>query len=201
MRKALLTEEFLCLITSRERAESIAGDLVEEAGTRGIVWLGAALASVAFALFFSAFGAARSRTLWLFGRGLLVWGLLYVVVRFVGAMIGIQPLLMPSTDYAALSPGVQVYLASTLILAAFLTGLVLGGRRTSNGLNAATPLAMFWALSVVVAPLMDLAAGTATWYCTFLYLLGLPLCYLFPLLAGGALAGRRSAPARGRAQR
>ncbi|MBN1238458.1 MAG: hypothetical protein JXB36_08140, partial [Gammaproteobacteria bacterium] len=57
----------------------------------------------------------------------------------------------------------------------------------------AVPLAMLWLTTAVVAPVWDLAAGTATWYCTILYLTGLPLCYVLPLLTGAALTGRHAA--------
>lgn len=198
MRKAFIAEELLSLTTTRERASSIAGDLVEERGSRGAGWFCCALASVALALFFAAFGTARAHSLWLLARGLVVWCLIYAAVRLAGALAGIQPLMTGTGSFESLAPTVQLYLAATLMLSGVLTGMLLGGSSTGNGMNAVTPLAAFWALAAVLAPLMDLVTGTATWYCTALYLTGLPLCYLLPLLAGGAFAGRRAVPLAGK---
>ena len=192
MRKALIAEELLALVTDRQRAGSIAGDLTEEAAARGLLWFGAAVAGVAAALFFRAFGAARGHTLKLLGQGVLVWCAFYVGIRIVGLVTGIAPQYAPGSEFAALGAGAQVYLAGALVVAALASGAVLGAASTSNGLNAAVPLAMMWAATAVVAPLWDLAAGTATWYCTFLYLAGLPLCYVLPLLTSAALVGRRN---------
>lgn len=194
MHKGLIAENILSLTTPRERAVSIAGDLVEESAGRGLAWFCTTLAGVAMALFFAAFGAARKQTVWLLARGLVVWSLVYAGVRIAGALAGIQPLVTDDGSFESLAPALQLYLAATLMLSSVLTGILLGGAATANGLNAVMPLAVFWALAAILAPLMDLVAGTATWYCTVLYLLGLPLCYLMPLLAGGALAGRRAAP-------
>lgn len=85
----------------------------------------------------------------------------------------------------------QLYLAATLALSSLLTGLALGRRTAANGVNAAAPLAMFWAASAVVLPLWDYLAGVGSWYCTFVYMLGLPTLYLMPLIGGGAFAARR----------
>ncbi|MBN1239348.1 MAG: hypothetical protein JXB36_12670, partial [Gammaproteobacteria bacterium] len=184
MHKALIAEELLALFTDRGRAAAIAGDLTEEAGAKGTAWFAAALANVAGALFFCAFAGARGHTLRLLGKGLLVWCALYMGVRIIGALSGVAPRYAADADFAALDLGAQLYLAGALIVAALLAGAVLGARATANGVNAAVPLAMLWLTTAVVAPVWDLAAGTATWYCTILYLTGLPLCYVLPLLTG-----------------
>lgn len=195
MHKALLAQELLSLTTDRERAGSIAGDLTEEAAYRGSLWFWSMLGGVTFALFYRAFGLARIRTFWLLCRGLTVWAALYIAIRLIGAVAGIEPLSIPQAEFVDLPMTTQAYLAATLMLSSLLAGLALGSVTRANQISGAAPLAMFWAVSIIVAPGVEWLAGTGTWYCTLLYVVGLPLCYLAPLLLGGALAGRRAAPA------
>ena len=195
MHNPLIAEEVLALVTDRDRAAAIAGDLTEEAAARGAAWFAMTLAGVAAALFFGAFATARGYTLRLLGKSVLVWCAFYLCIRVVGALTGLAPEYAADADFAALGLGTQVYLAGALVAAALLSGAVLGAAATANGVNAAVPLAMLWLTTALVAPVWELAAGTATWYCTFLYLIGLPLCYVLPLLTGAALTGRRGAVA------
>src|SRR5690606_41513049 len=102
MRKTLLSEEVLCLVTDRSRASTIAGDLTEEAAARGPLWFVAALAGVLLALFFAAFSAARGHSLGLLVKGFVVWMLVYAVVRVAGALSGLQPAFTAGTEFAAL---------------------------------------------------------------------------------------------------
>lgn len=187
---AALAEELLALVTTRERAASVAGDLAEESGRRGPFWFGVALARVAAALFSSAFAACRVRLLWLLASGFVCWFAVYAAVRSAGAVAGFQPIVLPLTDCVERPWPVQVYLGAALVLSGLLAGAALGTRAPAQGVNGATPLAAGWACLAVVAPLAELAAGTATWHCTLLYLLGLPFLYMLPLLAGGALGAR-----------
>ncbi len=191
MLRAAVAEEVLALLTSRERAGAVAGDLAEEAGRRGRIWFGCALLGVALALFASAFGASRARVLWLFVSGFVAWFAIYAAVRTAGAALGVQPLTPAVTDPFAAAWPVQLYLAATLALSGVLAGAALGARAPHGGLNACAPLAMFWVCAALVLPVLDLVAGTATWYCTLLYVLGLPLMYVLPLVGGGALGARR----------
>jgi hypothetical protein len=167
------------------------GDLAEEAQHRGRLWFWRSLLGVAVAMFFNAFGCARARTLGSFAAGFVLWCAVYAGIRVLGALFGLQPLAPAGlADGAAWSS--EVFLAAALIVSSFCTGLLLGLRTAASGLNACTPLAMFWAAAAVILPVADCLGGTASWRCTALSLLGLPLLYMLPLLAGGACSRRRS---------
>lgn len=196
MVEAALAEALLSLFTARERAAAVAGDLVEEAPRRGRVWFCVSLLGVALALFASAFGARRGRVLWLFASGFVLWLGAYTAVRAAGAAAGLQPLVLPAGAVAEMPWSLQAYLALSLVLSGLAAGAVLGRRARVHGVNGAAPLAAFWASAALIAPLVDLAVGTATWHCTLLYVLGLPLFYVLPLLAGGALGARSRVAAR-----
>jgi hypothetical protein len=193
MHKALFAEEFLALTSPRDRAATMAGDLTEEAGKHGTVWFVGALAGVSLATFFAAFGVARSRVLRQLLVGLLVWAAAYLAARAGGALLGVQPMAIDARSVAEVPIGTFAYLGGTLALANLATGLVLGRRGLVHGLNPAMPLAVFWLTAAAVAFCADLAAGVPTWYCTAVYLVGAPLLYVAPLLAGAALAARSSA--------
>jgi len=194
MRNGLIPEALLSLTSPPDRAESMAGDLLEEARSRGGFWLAAALAGVVLAMFFQAFGAARVRTLRLLALGLVVWFAVYVAARVGGALIGVEPLLIDARDIGALPLGTLLYLGGLLMLANVVTGFVLGCRGAVNGMSPVMPLAVFWAATALVGFCSDVASGTPTWYCTLIYLGGLPLLYIAPLLLGGILASH-AAPA------
>lgn len=190
MLEAVLAEELLALVTARARAHAVAGDLVEEAARRGRLWFCAALLGTVLALFVTACGARRGRMLRLFASAFVCWFAIYAGLRAAGAAAGLQPILLPITDAGSRPWPLTVYLAVTLVAAGLLAGAALGARAPAHGVNRAAPLVMFWGFAALVLPLLDLFAGTATWYCTLLYLLGFPLLYALPLAAGGALGAR-----------
>ncbi|HEX6995712.1 MAG TPA: hypothetical protein VF339_16390 [Gammaproteobacteria bacterium] len=190
MHKALIAQGILSLSSPPDRAETMAGDLVEEARTRGGLWLAGALVGVSAAMFFHAFGAARARTLARLGLGLAVWFAVYVATRVVGALLGLQPLVIDARSVAELPLGTLLYLGGLLMLSNFVTGLVLGRGSAVGGMNPVMPLAMFWASTAVIALCADVSSGTSTWFCTLLYVGGLPTLYIAPLLLGGMLAAR-----------
>lgn len=193
MHRALIAEGVLSLTSPPDRAETMAGDLTEEARTRGALWFAAALTGVCLAMFFQAFGEARGRTLRILGVGLGVWFAVYVAARLAGALLGIQPLVIDARSVTELPPATLLYLGAMLALTNFVTGLVLGHRVSANRMNPVMPLAVFWASMAVVGFCTDAAAGTPTWYCTLVYLGGVPILYVAPLLLGGALAAHRAA--------
>ncbi|HEX5420144.1 MAG TPA: hypothetical protein VFY39_09105 [Gammaproteobacteria bacterium] len=188
MLNASLAEELLSLLTPREQAETIIGDL-EEAREPGQLGFWLAVLGVAFALFFAAFNTARARTLGFLAAGFVLWSALYIGVRVLGELLGLQPW---AGGFVADSSGLttQLYLAAALVLSSFLAGLLLGFRTASNGTNASAPLAMFWAAAALVMPVFDCFSNTATWGCMLLYLFGMPAFYMLPVLAGGACARR-----------
>ena len=174
----------------------MAGDLAEEARTRGPLWFAGALAGVSLAMFFQAFGASRARSLKLLAVGLVLWCGAYVAVRLGGALLGLQPLVIDARNFAELPFGTALYLGGALMLASFATGVALGRCATVEGMSPVMPLAMFWASVSLFGFCSDVAAGTPTWYCTLVYLGGLPVLYIAPLLLGGVLA-RHAAPSLG----
>jgi hypothetical protein len=196
MHKALIAQGLLTLTSPPERAETMAGDLAEEARSRGGLWFAGALAGVSLAMFFQAFGAARTRSLKLLGVGLVTWFAAYVAVRVGGTALGLQPLMIAAADVTELSVGTLLYLGGTLMLASFATGLALGRCGTAHGMSPVMPLAMFWAVAALVGFCSDIASGTPTWYCTLVYLGGLPGLYIAPLVVGGMVARRIAPPLR-----
>jgi hypothetical protein len=190
---AFLAEELLSLVMDSGRAESIAGDLAEESSHEGALWYWRSVLGVAAAMFFRTFGAARWRTLGFLAGGFLLWLVLYAGIRVAGALLGIEPLIATETVDGSFAWGTQLYLGVALILASFGAGLALGPWAVADGVNAAAPLAMFFGAAAVVLPVLDGFGGTASWFCTALYVFGVPLLYVAPVLAGGALVRQRTA--------
>jgi hypothetical protein len=187
-----LAEELLSLFIEAERAESIAGDLAEESRSEGVLWYWRSVLGVAAAMFFKTFGAARRRTLGFLAGGFLLWFVLYAAIRIAGALLGIEPLIATATVGGGFAWGTELYLAAALILASFGAGLGLGLWAVADGVNAAAPLAMFFGAAAVVLPVLDGLGGSGSWYCTALYVGAVPLFYVLPLLAGGALVRQRA---------
>ncbi|HEU4616681.1 MAG TPA: hypothetical protein VFV10_01505 [Gammaproteobacteria bacterium] len=185
-------EELLSLVLSPERAESIAGDLAEEASREGEVWYWRSVLGISAAMFFKSFGAARLRTLGFLAAGFLVWCVLYAAIRVAGALLGVEPLIATVSAEGGFAVSTALYLGAALVLASFGAGLALGSRCITDGVNATAPLAMFWGVTAVVLPILDGFAGVSSWYCVVLYVAGVPLLYVLPLLAGGALARQRA---------
>lgn len=193
--KACFAEALLALVTNRERAEAIAGDLVEETGA-GQRWrFGFHLLSISCSLLVAGIGMARWRSLWLFAAGFALWFFVYVTIRAGGALAGVHPLDDRGIDCLATPLGANIYLAAALLASNFVTGAVLGARTPAGALNAGVPLAAFWALCAVAAPVAAWLTASATWHCTLFYLLGLPLLYVAPLLCGAAWSRHRCIPA------
>lgn len=196
MLKTLFAEELLSLVVARERAGAIAGDLTEEAAKRGPLWFSGALAGAVGAMFFQCFGAARLRTLGLLAAGLALWIGTYVGVRVGGALLGLQAAAAGGTGSPLETAPALVYFGATLAVASFSTGLVLGRIVRPGPPSPVMPLAVFWATVALAAFCADVAAGRPTWYCTLVYLVGVPAFYIVPLVAGGAAAARLGPPGR-----
>ena len=195
MPNTLVAEELLSLVTPRDRAVSIAGDLTEEAARYGAIWFAGALAGVVSAMFFGAFGRAKLRTAAMLVAGLTVWAVLYLLLRVGGLLLGIEGLAAGSAPPSdLLPPAMLAYLGGLLAAANFLTGLVIGRAGGSSLPSPVMPLALFWAAVAAMAFFADLAAGRPTGYCTLVYVVGVPAFYIGPLLAGGVYAARRAEP-------
>lgn len=192
MRNALLSEKLLFIALPFERAEPIVGDLVEEAQSRGRLWYAFAMAGVLAATFMACAGRAPGRTAFYLLTGLACWVLIYVGLRLIAAAAGVHPLFVDVHDYANMPWATAVYLAVVTACSNFLTGLCLG--RLGTHFSPVAPLAVFWSATVIIAPFRDLALGSASWLCAAVYLAGVPLLYIAPLLVGGALAARGARP-------
>jgi hypothetical protein len=75
MRTASTAEWILCRVTSKERAASMVGDLMEIQERKGVLWFWLSVASVALSLFWRrpiAFVAAFYTGMWTFGRLMMV---------------------------------------------------------------------------------------------------------------------------------
>lgn len=191
MHKALIAEQMLALISPPDKAETMAGDLAEEAAVNGSAWFAASLAGLSLALFFQAFGAARVRMLRMLAAGLVLWFAAYVGARIVGAALGLQPLVIDAHDVPGMPAATLVYLGATMALANFMTGFALGLAGPRGGVSPVMPLAVFWVAAAIVKFCVDTASGVSTWYCTVVYLGGIPALYVMPLLLGGALAAQQ----------
>jgi hypothetical protein len=192
--RASVAEAVLLLVTTPERAAAIVGDLVEGEDVRAGWRFWADLSSVALAFFFRGFSAAPLRSLWFLAVGFVLWFVIYLLLRIAGAAAGLQPLDIGLLDCGRLSGLAFVYLAVTLALSNFLAGAALSFASRAEGLNGCTPLAMFWAVSALVLPILDWASASGSSDCTVLYLTALPFLYVAPLLFGGALMrGARAA--------
>ena len=188
MRKAWIAQSLLELTAPPQRAETMAGDLVEEARARGALWFAAALGGVWLAMFFHAVGSARARMLGVLGVGLAMWLALYAAARIAAAALGVQPLVIDTHDVAALPLGTVAYLGTMLALSNFFTGVLMSRTtRPVQGMSAVMPLAMFWASAALIGFCADLAAGRSSAQCVLVYLGGVPLLYIAPLLLGGRL--------------
>ena len=88
MRKDRIAEWLLVLVTSRERAGSIVGDLVESADTQGSVWFWSSVLRAASALIWRGFASNPRGLLGLAFFGWLMGLLLTLVSFFTSVLVG-----------------------------------------------------------------------------------------------------------------
>jgi hypothetical protein len=109
MRKARLAELILSLVTSRERASSTAGDLMEEVPARGIFWFWSSVCRTVLSLLWSDFAAEPMYLAGLAFRGFLVSTALLMALMICivicsavfGVIVGAMGL---TRDVSALTP-------------------------------------------------------------------------------------------------
>jgi hypothetical protein len=188
-----LAEALLSLVTDRERASCIAGDLAESDGghASGPFW--AELVSICVALLWLGLRSSARRSAWLVASGFVLWFSIYASIRVLGAAAGVHGIDAPWLDCRTLPPTSLAYLAITLCLSNLITGAIMGRRARAGGLNACAPLAVLWLGIAAASPVWMVLFARPTWYCAAVYLLGLPLLYALPLLYGASLARPRSA--------
>ena len=192
--RAHAAECLLSLVTPRAHAATITGDLLEGFERRHFrFW--SEVGSVALGLLAANVREAPLRTLWVALLGLLCWSSTYVSVRAAAAMFRLLPFDTRAVDCCAVALPTLVYLAGVLIVSSWLAGCWLGNRiKPAAALNACVPLAVIWTCAALALPIADWRTLATSPYCLAVYLLAVPLCYVAPLLAGGALGARYRAP-------
>jgi pimeloyl-ACP methyl ester carboxylesterase len=180
MPDASLAQALLSLFTTRDRAESIAGDLIEERDGRGSAWFWFHVVRTTFALFTSAFASAPVKTLALVALGFA----LFVTLAFAGvAAVSLFPLLIGSAISWAL-------LSFFFWSAALWTGVSLVSLAPKHGMTACLALAIAGeALLLSAALFFSWSRAPNAWS------LLVSMSALFaaaPLLAGGAIVRRRT---------
>jgi hypothetical protein len=196
-------EDLLALFTSRERAATIVGDLVEQSLAQRRGWFTRQVIRVALALWWRSVICAPGRALARAGLGAAVFGGVYVAL-FIASGLPWYP--WQRVHEASFI----VRLGLVLVVANFLTGTILARRSgVEQGPRAFSALLVVWSVGWLIWPLFAWRffpsatdgqwAGLipwpawAAWPYVFLAGLMFPLLYLVPLLLGGVLAQRRVA--------
>jgi len=173
MRDAGPAEALLSLFTARERAESIAGDLIEERDVRGSAWFWLNVVRTTFALFASTLANAPATVCAL---GVLGFALL-VALTFPGvAAVFLFPLMGPMRS---------VLLALFCGNAALWTGISLVKVAPKHGMPACLTLAVAGE-ALLLAWTQAPTDGSVIAYTSALFAVA-------PLLTGAAIARRRMA--------
>ena len=180
MRDASRAEAFLSLFTTRDRAESIAGDLAEERDVHGSAWFWFHVFRTTFALFISALTSAPATTVVLGALGLT----LFVILAFAGvAVVSVFPFLLGTAKS-------WVILSLFWWGAALWTGVSLVSIAPKCGMTACLTLAL-------VVELLLIASGFFFGWSQGLNVSALiyasALLAALPLVAGGAIVRRRQA--------
>ena len=135
MRSASIGEWVIAGLTSRNRAASIVGDLLELEPEKGILWFWLSLAGVAIALAWRrpvAFIAAFCAGLWtLSGFRMAIWGLHaqhrpeQALMPAFGALTGVGMILWIAASYTAIRYGLRDHVARVAIAAASLVTVLI----------------------------------------------------------------------------
>jgi len=190
------TQRLLCLFTPTDRAESIVGDLLEESRTRGRGWFLMHAIGTALALCLKNVGAAPLRSLWVAVAALVLWLDIYVALA---AVTGLFRYFDPSAPAAldaslSLAPfGFWIRILIVVIGANFLTGMLITRWASTSALTGSAPLVPLWLASWIAWPFLAKFFYVLSWYWIVSGALVFPFLYLLPLLAGSALAMRRTA--------
>jgi hypothetical protein len=190
MRRIAFAEALLRLLTSRSEARSIAGDLAEHARVRGRSAFWRDLTGIAGALLAAGLCAAPLRSLCRLLAGLALWLGFYVGLRTAAAYGGLLPLDARLVDGGPGSMPMLLCAGAALALSNLLAGACLGLDARRAGVHACVPLATFWVVTALALIATDAWHATTTWYCTLVYVLGIPLLYVAPLIGGGLVTSR-----------
>lgn len=196
MHKDRIAEWLLILVTSRERAASIVGDLVESADTQGSVWFWSSVLRATASLLWRGFAANPRGLLGLAFRGWLIGLLLTSVSIFIPVFIG--GLLVEIFGITVRTFGVAVVAGNIVAtFCQFLVGRWIARRAPGRQLSAWVALLIIDQIMNVLPSIVALAFGhrfpmpdwaawqPVTWMSVLEY-----LSYL-----GGAICVRRRAVA------
>jgi hypothetical protein len=192
----MLVQRILCLFTAADRAESIVGDLLEESRAHASGWFSLQSVGTAFALCFRSVRAAPGRALWVAASALALFVVIYAALAAVtGLFRYFDPSAPESLDASlSLAPfGFWIRVLIVVVGANFLTGLLITRFASTRTLTGSTPLVVFWLVCWLAWPLLAEFLYGLSWYWIIGGALVFPFFYLLPLLAGSALALRRSA--------
>ena len=180
MRDASSAQALLSLFTAPGRAESIAGDLIEECELRGSAWFWFHAFRTTFALFTSALATAPVMTLGLVAMGFAV----FAALAFAGvAVVFFFPFIGSGLSW--------FFLSLFWWSAALCTGVCLVSVAPKHGMTACLTLALaFEALLLSCSLFFTLTEPSKAW---FILLYASALFAVVPLLAGGVFARRRNA--------
>ncbi len=162
MRDGIVAEWILRLVTTPDRAASIAGDLLEEASSRGIVWFWLNLFGTVASQLFEELRDARLRMLWLAVSGLVEsWFVtmaflniaIQVWMRFWPHWIAPNAVYIPAWGYYAL-----LYVANTV--GTFLVGWDVARRSDRRELPAGIAATLAFGLFVIM---IVLTSGSLEW--------------------------------------
>ena len=160
MRKDRIAEWILVLVTSRERAASIVGDMMESAATHGRVWFWSSVLRAAASLLWHGFAANPRGLLGLAFHAWLV-GLLLGFGVFVCAIsgVGLYPRLPLAESTAMLSRAVYIADLVGMALAQFLVGCWIARRAPGRELSAWFALLIMDQILNALPSIVGLALG------------------------------------------
>lgn len=191
-RHAAVAESILRLVAAPDDAAAIVGDIAEINSTgRAQFWCD--VLSSGGALLIHSVRRHPLSAICLGVAGFVLWSLIYVAVRVAFAFAGLVPIDTSFANCAVLSLGSFALLAIALVSSNLLAGVAIGYRSRDGAMNRCVPLALLFGLGMIAFPLAASMRVEISWYCLGLYLVGLPLLYILPLLCGGAIGGRLSA--------
>ena len=196
MLEGKFAQRLLCLFTSADRAEAIVGDLLEESRTRGRGWFWLQTAGTALTLCLKNVGTAPARSLWVAAAGFILWLGTYVVfAAVIGLFRYFDPSAAESLDASlSLAPlGFWIRVLVVVIGTNFLTGALITRFASTRTLTGSAPLTVLWLAYWLAWPLLAEFLYGLSWYWIVGGALVFPIFYLLPLLAGSALALRRTA--------
>jgi hypothetical protein len=181
MRDASRAEALLSLFTTRERAESIAGDLAEERDVRGSAWFWFHVFRTTFALFTSALTSALPTTLALGALGLT----LFVILAFGGfAVVALFPFLLGTAKS-------WVFLSLFWWSAALWTGISMVSIAPKYGMTACLALALAVESLLIASRLFFAWSHGPNVHVWALLIYTSALLAAVPIVAGGAIVRLR----------